>query len=278
MESTTHRAETVRALDTLDLDRFDSVCQEDVALAGSLCPPNTPAAQLGRKHRLFSDAVESMVEAIHAKDEYTRGHSKRVGSYAELIARALGLSEQEVEEMRLGGRLHDVGKIGIPDSVLGKDGRLAKEEMAQVREHPTIGEQILAPLLREHVTVLAIVRWHHERFDGHGFPDGLSGSVIPLGARIVAVADAFDAMTSKRPYRPALSMAHAVRELVDEAGRQFDPECVRAFVVALSGLLTRSDSAPHGWVSPEGPSRGQQGSRWGRQHSDNVLYISTVKL
>ena len=218
-------------------------------MLGSLRPSDNATPTLGRKHRLFSDAVESMVEAIHAKDEYTRGHSRRVGFYAELIARAIGISEDEVEEVRLGGQLHDVGKIGIPDSVLGKGGCLAQHEMAQVREHPTIGEQILAPLLREHVTVLEIVRWHHERFDGHGFPDRLGGSVIPLGARIVAIADSFDAMTSERPYRPALSISHAVRELVREAGRQFDPECVRAFVMALGSLLRQPGPGWHQGVT-----------------------------
>jgi hypothetical protein len=187
--------------------------------------------------RLFADAVQSVIEAIEAKDPYTRGHSRRVGFYAEVIARALGLPEDDVQEVKLGGQLHDVGKIGIPDSVLRKTTALADDERRAIERHPVIGEQIASPLLKCHPTILAIVRWHHERFDGRGFPDGLSGSVIPLGPRIVAVADAFDAMTSARPYRPALPFATAVRELAREAGRQFDPACVRAFVVAISGLL-----------------------------------------
>ncbi len=194
--------------------------------------------------RLFADAVQSVIEAIEAKDPYTRGHSRRVGFYAGVIARALGLPEEDVQEITLGGQLHDVGKIGIPDSVLMKTTALAEDERRAIQQHPVIGEQIAAPLLKRHPTILSIVRWHHERFDGRGFPDGLSGSVIPLGPRIVAVADAFDAMTSARPYRPALPFAAAVRELVREAGRQFDPACVRAFVITISGLL-RNERARH---------------------------------
>ncbi len=206
-------------------------------------PPDSLTAPK-RNGQLFADAVESLAQALHAKDSYTRGHSARVGFYAELIARTIGLAEHEVCEIRLGGQLHDIGKIGIRDTVLGKDSKLADDEETQLRRHPLIGEHILAPLLRLHPTVLAIVRWHHERFDGHGFPDGLSGDLIPLGSRIVAIADAFDAMTSRRPYRSALPFNVAVRELVSESGRQFDPACVRAFLAALGGLLHSQSTRP----------------------------------
>jgi HD-GYP domain-containing protein (c-di-GMP phosphodiesterase class II) len=187
---------------------------------------------------VFADAAASLAEALHAKDAYTRGHSARVGFYAELIARTIGLAARDVREIRLGAELHDIGKIGVQDTLLRKDAGLVGEEETQLRQHPLIGEQILAPLLRLHPTVLEIVRWHHERFDGQGFPDGLSGSLIPLGSRIVAIADAFDAMTSRRPYRSALPFTVAVRELVRESGRQFDPSCVRAFMVALGRLMS----------------------------------------
>ena len=204
---------------------------------------------------LFADAVQSVIEAIEAKDPYTRGHSRRVGFYAEVIARALGLPESDVVEVRLGGQLHDVGKIGIPDSVLGKPTALTDDERRAIERHPVIGEQIAAPLLSGRPTILAIVRWHHERFDGSGFPDGLSGGVIPLAPRIVAVADAFDAMTSARPYRPALPFAAAVRELVREAGRQFDPACVRAFVVAIGGPLRSARTRQPAGRLPPAPAR-----------------------
>lgn len=184
--------------------------------------------------RLMSGAVRSIAEALHAKDPYTRGHSRRVGDYAATIAAELGLGCDQVEDVRLGGQLHDVGKIGVPDELLHRPGPLTQQELGLIRTHSVIGEQILRPLFLEGRTVLAVVRWHHERVDGRGFPDGLSWTDIPLAARIVAVADAFDAMTTSRPYRAHLSLGIAVRELRHGAGSQFDPRCVRAFITALT--------------------------------------------
>ena len=230
------------------LGRFDSTHSTESTLQSSWSSANpTPSALTTQ---VFADAVSSMAEALYAKDAYTLGHSARVGFYAELIARTIGLDERDIREVRLGGQLHDIGKIGVKDTVLQKDSGLAGDEESHLRQHPLIGEQILAPLLRLHPTVLAIVRWHHERYDGHGFPDGLGGSLIPLGSRIVAIADAFDAMTSRRPYRSALPFTVAVRELVRESGRQFDPACVRAFLVAL-GRIMQPDGVPTGRPAPQ---------------------------
>ncbi len=180
--------------------------------------------------RLFVDALLAVGEALGAKDAYTGRHSRRVSAFAEARAR-------ELDDRRMAGQLPDVGKIGIPDKVLGKEGPLDDEEYGCLKEHPVIGDQILRPLLHDRPTVLAAVRWHHERFDGRGFPDGLRGEEIPLAARIVAVADSFDAMTSERPYRSPLDLDDVVAELEAGVGAQFDPRCVAAFMSVLNRAL-----------------------------------------
>lgn len=187
--------------------------------------------------RLFVDALLAVGEALGAKDAYTRRHSRRVSAFAEAIGREMGLTARELGDVRMAGQLHDVGKIGIPDEVLGKEGPLDDGEYGCLKQHPVIGEQILRPLLHDRPTVLAVVRWHHERFDGRGFPDGLRGEGIPLAARIVAVADSFDAMTSERPYRSPLDLDDVVAQLEAGAGSQFDPRCVAAFMTVLQRAL-----------------------------------------
>lgn len=197
-----------------------------------------PQVPTGDIDRLFVDAVHSVVQALRAKDANTTSHSQRVSLYARAIAEALGVRGDELREVSLGGQLHDVGKIGVPDELLSRQGPLTVEEYRRVMQHTVIGEQILRPLLHQHPTVLAVVRWHHEWVDGTGFPDGLCGDEIPLAARIVAVADSFDAMTSARPYRLALPLRAAVAELERGVNSQFDADCVRA----LLALLARSPS------------------------------------
>jgi putative two-component system response regulator len=187
------------------------------------------SVQAHRIEELFVRAVQSLAHALEAKDTYTRGHSARVAAYAAGIARTLGLDEAERAELQLGAELHDVGKIGVREEVLRKPARLTHEEYLHIMEHTVIGEQILNPLLADHPRVLGIVRSHHERFDGGGLPDGLAGAAIPLLARIVTVADAFDAMTTGRPYVPARPPGPAFEELRAEAGKQFDHDVVRAF-------------------------------------------------
>lgn len=197
----------------------------------------------------FADAIRSMEQALVARDPYTSRHSKRVSRYAAAIARELDLPAAEQREIALAAELHDIGKIGVPDGVLSKDGRLSTEEVARIQSHPTVGESILQPLLRDHPTVRAVVRWHHERMDGRGYPDRLPGGDIPLAARIVAVADTFDAMTSARPYRRALSVVEAALELCRTSGTQLDPACVQAFLRALwrdAGALVGPEAAPLG--------------------------------
>lgn len=183
--------------------------------------------------RYLIRAIRSLAHRLEAKDAYTWGHSRRVSAYALSIAREMGLTEAEQATLALGGELHDVGKIGVRGDVLRKPGPLTEDEYRHVMEHTIIGARILGPLLPADSAVIGIVRWHHERIDGYSLPDGLSGDSIPLEARIVAVADAFDAMTSERPYRRALSTRRALRELEEHSGTQFDEDCVQACATAL---------------------------------------------
>ena len=188
--------------------------------------------QAARIEELFVLGVHSLVQALEAKDRYTRGHSARVAVYAVEIARQLGLDEATQEEIRLGGELHDIGKIGVRESVLQKPGPLSEDEYLHVMAHPVLGEKILAPLLKDHPIVVSIVRSHHERLDGAGLPDHLQGDAIPMVARIASVADAFDAITTGRPYMRSRPPEEAVAELRRCAGWQFDHECVEAFARA----------------------------------------------
>jgi len=174
------------------------------------------------RHLLLS-TVMALANTIEAKDLYTVGHSQRVSALAQQLAGSIGLPDKEVEFIRLAGLLHDIGKIGISESVMNKNGPLNQEEYAHIQSHPLISERILLPVI-ELNGALQMIRCHHERWDGGGYPDGLQSQQIPTGARILALADAYDAMTSARPYRPALVPAEALQEIRKNAGYQFDPE------------------------------------------------------
>jgi putative nucleotidyltransferase with HDIG domain len=191
------------------------------------------SAQAHRIEELFLGGVQALAQALEAKDPYLKGHSLRVSEYSVAVARQLGLSTTAIETISLGGHLHDIGKIGVSEEVLHKAGRLTDAEYQHIMEHPVIGARILGPLLDEAPTVIAIVRSHHERPDGKGLPDGLRGDEIPLEVRVVSVADAFDAMTSVRPYRPSLSVDRALDELRKEKSIQFDVDVVDAFFRAF---------------------------------------------
>lgn len=182
---------------------------------------------------LFLASLQSLADALEVKDAYTWGHSTRVCRYALAISQELSLSDEMVRQIDLGSRLHDLGKIGVREDVLNKDGPLTDAEYAHVMEHPVIGWKLLSPLMSDAPHALAVVRSHHERFDGKGAPDKLCASEIPLEARITAVADSFDAMTSGRPYRAGMSVEYALSELHRCSGTQFDPACVLAFERAL---------------------------------------------
>jgi putative two-component system response regulator len=177
----------------------------------------------------FMNAVTSLALALDAKDEYTSGHSGRVSEISVIIARELGMESAAIESVQLAGLIHDIGKIGVKEAVLNKPGKLTPEEFEHIKTHPVIGERILKPIV-EDKEILEMVRMHHERYDGKGYPDGLSGDQIPTGARIMALADAYDAMTSDRPYRKSLGIAVAVEEIKKGAGTQFSPDVVEAFL------------------------------------------------
>lgn len=178
------------------------------------------------------ETVLALAESIESRDPYTGGHCKRLVAYAELLAREAGLTGADLETVRFGAALHDSGKVGVPDAVLKKAGPLTPEEWAQMRLHPYIGGQLCkrVSFLRH---IFPVVYHHHERYDGTGYPDGLRGEAIPLAARIVTIADAYDAMTSERPYRGPANHEYAISELRRCAGTQFDPELVELFIAAL---------------------------------------------
>jgi response regulator RpfG family c-di-GMP phosphodiesterase len=197
------------------------------------------AAQASRLEEMFLAGVQALAEALELKDPYTRGHSVRVSQYSSILARQLRLADDVVRQIELGGHVHDIGKIGVREAVLNKTEPLTDEEYEHIMIHPLVGWRVLAPLLGDAPAALNIVRWHHERIDGRGVPDGLAGEAIPLEARIVAVADAIDAMTSGRPYRGSeLSLPQAMEELERNAGSQFDARVVAAVREAIrSGEL-----------------------------------------
>jgi putative two-component system response regulator len=189
--------------------------------------------QRSRIQAFFLEGAQTLAHALEAKDAYTRGHSQRVRDYAVRTAVLLGYTGEFLDNLRLGAELHDIGKIGTRESILNKAGRLTPDEFRHITEHTVLGERILAPLAHDRPVVLHIARSHHERVDGDGFPDGLRGEDIPVEARIVAVVDAFDAMTTNRAYRESLTPADAYEELRRCIGLQFDPAVVDAFLTAF---------------------------------------------
>lgn len=180
----------------------------------------------------YMETIEILRLTVEAKDAYTRGHSDRVSAYSVLIGEALGLSEGDLKTLKIGGLFHDIGKIGIPDSILLKTDKLDDEEYSEIKNHPAIGAHILsnATIFKD---IIPIVKHHHERFDGHGYPGKLKGEEIPYLARIATVADSFDAMTSKRSYRDSLPIDVVKEEIKKNSGTQFDPEIAEVFLKIL---------------------------------------------
>jgi response regulator RpfG family c-di-GMP phosphodiesterase len=191
--------------------------------------------ETNRVRRTYLSAIDSLVRTIEERDPHTHGHSDRVRRLAVRLARALCLDRRTRRRLVLAAKLHDIGKLGVPEDILNKPGPLDAAERRVVEEHPVIGERILRPIIRNRA-VLAAIRSHHERLDGTGYPDGLRGDQIPLLARLLTVADCYDALTSTRAYRPALSVREAHDLLRAGAGTQFEPEFVRALVEVTSPL------------------------------------------
>ena len=182
--------------------------------------------------KAYMESIQTIRYTVEAKDTYTRGHSDRASEYSVLIGQKLGLPEEDIRRLRIGGLFHDVGKIGVPDNILQKNGKLSDDEYSEIKKHPTIGVHILstASIFQD---ILPIVKHHHERYDGKGYPSQLKGNEIPYLARIAAVADAFDAMTSKRVYRDSLPIEKVISEIENNKGTQFDPEIADAFLDIL---------------------------------------------
>ena len=197
------------------------------ALSGEIAAAIKKAQLYERINKLFMNTVEALASAIDAKDPYTYGHSRRVAQISEAICRELGLPGEEIRSIELAALLHDIGKIGTPEHILRKPGRLQPQEMEIVKEHPLQGAHILSTI-DELQEVTAWIMHHHERYDGTGYPGRLKGKAIPLEARVITVADSFDAIVSARPYKKGLSVADALAELKRCEGSQFDPEVVES--------------------------------------------------
>lgn len=191
------------------------------------------AKKTAQLESLSLHVVHTLAKTIDAKDAYTNGHSERVASYSREIARRYGYDEDMQEEVYMMGLLHDVGKIGVPDTVINKPGRLTDEEYDMIKTHPAVGAEILATV-SEMPALVTGARWHHERYDGKGYPDGLKGEEIPEEARIIAVADAYDAMTSHRSYRDIIPQDHVKSEIEKGMGTQFDEKFARIMLEMIA--------------------------------------------
>jgi len=215
----------------------------DIRLLNSLATSAAMAISKAQHYKdlneLFLSTIKAIANAIEAKDPYTRGHSERIRNFSLVIAKELGMAEKQLKDLEISALLHDVGKIGISESVLRKHGSLTEQENEEMMKHPVIGAEILSSI-KQLAGAIPGIKYHQERFDGNGYPYGLKGDYIPLAARIIAVADTFDAMTSNRPYRDALSEEDALRELERCSDVQFDARCVRAFIIGYNKKLIKS--------------------------------------
>ncbi len=212
--------------------------EEDIAIANTFAKKVSLRIENNALYEVFYSnlvsTLKSLIISIEARDSYTKKHSERVTNYSLQIAKVLGLSDEDIDVIKFGGYLHDIGKIGVKDTVLLKPGKLTDEEFEEIKLHSVIGDNILKPI-KFFPKERELIRHHHERYDGRGYPDGLGGEEIPLTARILAVADTYDAMTSTRPYRKALDHSVAIEELIRCSGKQFDPKVVEAFLECDAG-------------------------------------------
>src|SRR5215203_7551042 len=187
---------------------------------------------------IYRDTVRAFAAAIDIKDKYTQGHSERVGRYSEIIAREMGWSEQEVEGIQIAGYLHDIGKLIVDRDIINAPYHIDAKNSIELNRHPNAGYEILAPINHPYADIPLMAKHHHERIDGRGYPDGLTGDQISIGAKIVSLADSFDAMTTDRPYRRRRSFEDVVRDLRENSGKQFDGKVVAAFARAMLKEVT----------------------------------------
>lgn len=211
---------------------------------------STYHTERGRRQQIqlaYIETIRMLAAAVEARDPYTGNHLERVTHYTLAIAAVLEWRGEPLKHAEMGAILHDIGKIGIQDAVLRKTGPLTSDEWEHMKTHPVVGSRLLTGISFLG-PVVPYVRCHHERFDGRGYPDGLKGKEIPIGGRLIAIADTFDAITTRRPYKPALSVEYAIAEITAQAGRQFDPEMVEAFLIAVErgDLATIPDELAQG--------------------------------
>ncbi len=232
--------ETIRRLDIQGYceksDKFDQLLLLIESGIKSIAQMNEIKEINKELENAYLESIETLRYTVEAKDSYTRGHSDRVAEYSVLIGKHLGLPENDLKTLRIGGLFHDIGKIGVPDSILLKDAKLTEDEYSEIKNHPSIGAHILstATIFKD---LIPIVKHHHERFDGHGYPSQLKGLDIPYLARITAIADSFDAMTSRRTYRDCMSLDSVIEEFERCKGTQFDPELTDVFLDILNNHL-----------------------------------------
>ena len=191
--------------------------------------------------KAYLESIETLRYTVEAKDTYTRGHSDRVSAFSVLIGKTVGLSEDDLKTLKIGGLFHDIGKIGVPDSILLKESKLTDDEYSEIKNHPSIGAHILstATIFKD---IIPIVKHHHEKFDGNGYPGKLKGEEIPYLARIAAIADSFDAMTSRRTYRDSLPLETVISEFEKCKGTQFDPNLTDVFLDLLKNHYDEIES------------------------------------
>ncbi len=233
----------------------------DVALLSALANQSAVAIENSKLYediqKSYHDAILALMNTVEAKDPYTRGHSQRTARYAFGIAQEMGLSEDECKKVKTGAELHDIGKIGVKDLIIGKDSPLSTMEFHSIQAHVLTGEKILGPI--EYLSfALPIIRHHHEKYDGTGYPDGLKGDKIPLVARIIGAADAFDAMTTQRPYNKPLPFKKALEKCKELKGKQFDAKVIDAldiFITQNIKNLTKTDELPDKPTKVETPKK-----------------------
>ncbi|MCH5256502.1 MAG: response regulator [Lachnospiraceae bacterium] len=217
----------LRVRHTIELVRLQADLSREVAIK-----TQEVIAQSEKLQRMVNQTVKALSDAIDAKDAYTNGHSTRVAEYSKEIAKRAGLSETRQNDIYIMGLLHDVGKIGISDTIINKPSKLTEEEYTVIKSHPIMGEKILKNIT-EFPELLIGARWHHERYDGRGYPDGIVGEDIPMEARIIAIADSYDAMSSKRSYRDNLPQETIRLEVEKGKGTQFDPKFAEIMIAMI---------------------------------------------